>query len=469
MGTHSELRWKGHGPFLATCLVLFGSSACQREQPRDLLLVTIDTLRADMVGAYGHGRPSTPNLDRLASRGRVFERHYSTAPMTVPSHATLFTGRYSAEHGVLRNGQVLHAGLPTLATELAAAGFQSAAVVGSRVLDHRFGLARGFESYDDRIAEDSEQNKQRSVAAERNAGAVVDSALALLSEFDAQPPAWMWVHVYDPHTPFEPPEQLLDSNGAVAFFGPRVERSGLYQANQIIANYISYEAEIAYTDRELGRLFAALESRPRGPQAVLAVTSDHGEGLGEHGYLGHGLYLYEEQLLVPLILCAPQRIAPGTRFSPSSSMIDLAATLIDACGLSASKNLPGRSLLAEQRQKIDPPIFSERPLFEPFDLAQRGRREVLAQHADRGHSQGRQVGIKHGSWKYIWSSDVAAELYDLSSDPAEAHNLGQPGASELGHFETQLSQWRAGLRPAAPSVELKDADTLEVLEVLGYR
>ncbi|WP_419191813.1 sulfatase [Engelhardtia mirabilis] len=438
--------------------------------PRDVLLVTIDTLRADMLSSYGHPRRSTPNLDALAASGARFERHYSTAPMTGPSHATMLTGLYSSEHGLLRNGKLYPSEPPCLPEELADAGYQTLAVVGSKVLDAKFGMDRGFDVYDDEINIEDGERRGRPVSAERYASEVVDTALAYLGEMSESEPVFAWIHVFDPHAPFEAPVELLPRRNVQAIFDDRLEPSELFDRAHLLKAYIGYELEIAYTDQEIGRLLEGWNARERGRDSVVCVTSDHGEGMGEHGYMGHGLYLYDEQLHVPLILRARGVFEPGLVVSERTSAIDLGATLLGLSGAVEEVRLPGGDLAAFGRGEGGPrDVVAERPLFSEWDLDQSQRRAALDQFDDRGNARGTHVALVADDWKYIWSSDVGPELYDLVADPREVSNVAAQAEQRLGDLAERFDLWRRARQPAFVNEELDDDETLKMLEELGYR
>ncbi len=244
------------------------------DSDRNVLLVTIDTLRADAMSAYG-GRASTPHLDALAARGARFTFAHAHAVVTLPSHTSLLTGTYPYEHGVRdNNGYRVKPKTETLATRLKALGFATGAFVGGFPLDQRFGLNAGFDTYDDRIGETG--STVDFALPERRADTVVASALGWIG---VQPSKWFgWVHVFDPHAPYQPPEE----------FARR------YPGDP-------YAGEIAWTDYALGPLFDRLASLPR--KTLVIVTADHGESLGDHGELTHGIFAYESTLRVPLIVC----------------------------------------------------------------------------------------------------------------------------------------------------------------------
>jgi arylsulfatase A-like enzyme/tetratricopeptide (TPR) repeat protein len=340
----------------------------------DVLLVTIDTLRHDAVGFAGNPRAATPTLDRLAAAGRVFPDTHAHNVVTLPSHANILTGLYPHQHGVRDNsGFVLDARFPTLATLLHGAGYATAAFVGAFPLDARFGLGRGFDVYDDRYPEGS--TPTAFVIAERPGDQVVGPALAWWRA-NAGRKRFLWVHLYDPHAPYAPPEPFASRHADDPYLG-----------------------EVAATDAFLAPLVAPFLDGREEP-AVVAVTSDHGEALGDHGELTHGLFAYEATLKVPLVVWGPG-IEPGVDERPAAH-VDLLPTLLAAVGVEAPEGLPGRSLLG-------PPGDGERQLYF----------EALSPYLNRGWAPLR--GVLAGGHKAI---DLPLpELYDLARDPAEEENL----------------------------------------------
>lgn len=280
----------------------------------DVVLVTLDTTRADHLGAWGHPHARTPVLDALAARGTRFERCDSAVPITLPSHATILTGLLPPRHRVRDNGTfALDAGFETLAERFAAAGWDTAAVVSAVVLARRHGLAQGFATYDDDLGADAAVATE---VAERRADATTDRALARLTE--RRGPLFLWVHYFDPHEEYRPPTRFAD-----AATGP----------------HRLYDGEIAFMDAEIGRLLAAL---PAG--TVVAVVGDHGEMLGDEGETSHGLLLGDGARRVPLLLAGPG--VPAGAVAPCLvRTADVAPTLLQLAGLAVSDGLDGRSLL----------------------------------------------------------------------------------------------------------------------------
>jgi len=285
-----------------TGLLLACLAGCTQQGagPPSILLVTLDTTRADRIGAYGRAGARTPTLDRLARQGILFERAIAPTPITLPSHASILTGVYPTAHGVRDNAVFALAPEARLVSEvLAERGWRTAAFVGSFVLHPRFGLDQGFEVYH---APQPTREPMRDRYVERPANEVVDDALAWLSGLAAGERFFVWLHFFDPHIPYEPPP---------AWREPSVH---------------PYEGEIAFCDAQLGRLLEALEEAGRARNLLVAVTADHGESLGEHGEETHGVFIYQATLHVPLILSGePVARARGQRVGHAVSTVDVPA------------------------------------------------------------------------------------------------------------------------------------------------
>src|SRR4051794_28795075 len=342
----------------------------------NVLLVTIDTLRRDRLGAYGNGGALTPTLDRLASDGARYTHARSHVPLTLPAHTSILTGRTPRSHGVHVNGASrLDAARPTLATVLQGNGYRTGAFIGAFVLAARFGLNRGFDEYDDRYPHESDTFK----VADRRAAEVVKAAGDWILRAEGQTPSrsprpWFaWVHLFDPHAPYDAPPDY------------RRDRS-------------PYDAEIAYTDAMLGQLLDRLRAAHALDRALVVVTADHGESLGEHGEMTHGLFAYNATIAVPLIVAGTD-IHAGTIDAPVAHM-DLTPTVLDLAGVPVPDGLDGRSLVR--------PPERDRPLyFEAVDAA-----------LTRGWAP--LTGIVQNATKFIDLPE--AELYDLLADPGETSN-----------------------------------------------
>ena len=386
----------------------------------NVLLVTIDTLRRDRVGAYGNHDGLTPNIDRIAARGVRYAHAFSPAPLTLPAHASILTGLRPPRHGIHNNTRFrLDDRVPTLATAAKAGGYRTGAFVGAFVLDGRFGLNRGFDDYDDRLPHGDRPSFH---FAERRAADVVAAAgdwilqSAVPSPQSPSSPWFAWVHLFDPHAPYDAPAEY---------------RSGR----------TPYDAEVAYADAMVGRLLERLDAAHVLDHTLIVLTADHGESLGEHGEMTHGLFAYDATLAVPLVLAGPS-LGPATVDAPVSH-VDIAPTILDLIGLAPPESVDGQSL-------VRPPA-GDRPLYF----------EALDASLTRGWAPLR--GIVQGGWKYIDLPD--AELYDLSADPGEQHNRidRDPHAEPLKRALQLVSTQQT----VAPQVAL-EPDAVGRLRSLGY-
>ena len=397
--------------------------AFARDANQNILLVTIDTLRADALGAYG-GQAATPNLDRLSADGVRFTAAHAHAVMTLPSHASILTGLYPFTHGVHDNaGYRLKPGAATMARALKQAGYATGAFVAAFPLDSRWGLDQGFDEYDDRYG--TTNRLADLLMPERRADQVVDAATEWIRR---QPRRWFaWVHVFDPHAPYEPP--------------PPFDRQ--YAANP-------YAGEVAYTDRALGPLFELVRSGPR--PTLIVVTGDHGEALGSHGEQTHGLFAYEPTLRVPLILDVtgrPRAFGASPTDLPARH-VDILPTVLDAVGIATPVGMPGRSLIRALEAGDATPPASYFESLSPF--------------LNRGWAP--LTGVVVGREKYI---DLPIpELYDLVSDPKEAGNLLPARDDRRRVLEARLRETAGSAAPAPGPREEESAEVRSRLRALGY-
>jgi arylsulfatase A-like enzyme/Flp pilus assembly protein TadD len=404
---------------LAAGLLLLAANA--RAADANVLLVTIDTLRADRLGCYGPKGGPTPVIDALAARGALFERAFAHNPTTLPSHANILSGLTPLSHGVSENAQSrFPAGLPTLAADLKARGYATGAFVGAFPLDSRFGLDRGFDVYDDAFPA---RPAPGGGARERRASDVVGAAVAWL---DGQKGKWFcWIHLWDPHAPYAPPEP----------FAARFRDD-------------PYAGEVAYVDAELGRLFAELERRGLPAGTLVVLTADHGEGLGEHGEMTHSYFAYNSTLHVPLIIAGPG-VAPR-RVAANVGHIDILPTVDELLGVKSRPGLQGRSLAALMRGGRG----EDRPLYF----------ESLEPYLDKGCAPLR--GFIRGRRKYFDSP--IPEVYDLQADFGETKNLAPD--NDLGSLRRELDRIKKDLSSprAGAGGRVADQETLERLRSLGY-
>jgi arylsulfatase A-like enzyme/Tfp pilus assembly protein PilF len=398
----------------------------RRAAGMDLLLITVDTLRADALGCYGNPRAATPWMDRLAEQGVRFDEAQAHNVVTLPSHANILTGRLPVTHGVRDNaGFRLPAEVETLATVLRARGYRTGAFVSAFTLDSRFGLDRGFDVYDDAFA--SGQAAAAFELPERAGTETVAAARRWLDGADARP-SFAWVHLYDPHAPYAPPPALAARFAAEPYLG-----------------------DVAAADAALEPLLRPLLDRA-GPEdaarTVVALTADHGESLGEHGERTHGIFAYEGTLRVPLILHAPRLLRPRV-VEGRVQHVDLMPTLLDALAVPPPPGLPGRSLLAA--------AAGGRPAESAAYF------EALSGQSTRGWAP--LFGVVRGGLKYV---DLPIpELYALEEDPREERNLAAARPQELERMRAALAALRAEDRPR-DGARQESAETRERLQALGY-
>lgn len=401
--------------------------------PANLVLITLDTTGADELGTYGHEGASTPTLDRIAEEGLQVERSVAVTPITLPSHASILTGLYPPQHGVRDNSDFrLPPGALTLAEHLKEQGYSTAAVVAAYVLSSDFGIGQGFDRYDeprsDQPIAPRGKELQRRAILQRPAEEVTDRALEFLEE-DLGEPFFLWAHYYDPHAEYEPPEPF-----ASRFVGR------------------PYDGEIAYMDREIGRLVDDLRRRGLLDDTLLVVTADHGESLDEHGENTHGLFVYDATQRVPLMLRFPGRIPAGTRTDRLVSGIDLAPTILELMDLPPMEGVEGVS--------FEPAIRGE-------TMPEREAVYAEAKLPERSYGWSPLLALSDRWQKFIEAP--RPELYDLRADPDELENLADERPQEVAEWRARLESlektWPAP--DEAAERPISDAER-EQLASLGY-
>ncbi len=404
-------------------------AGCERPQGlQRIVLITLDTTRADRLGCYGYTGGETPSLDRLARESTLFERAISPVPVTLPAHSSIFTGLYPAQHGVHYNGTFrLDRSYRTMAELLREAGFRTFAVPSSFAVARRFGLAQGFEDYLDPF--DEEGGKKVSLDTERAAEDVAARAIEWLGRH-AEGRFFVWLHFYDPHWRYRPPFP----------FSTRFRDR-------------PYDGEIAYMDREIGKVLDALRADPRAwNRTLLIVAGDHGEGLYDHGEGTHGVLAYQSTLHVPFLIKAPGG-RRGSRVADPVSLVDILPTVLGYAGLPSPEGIAGINLQAA----VSGGALAPRALYL----------EALSGALNYGWSS--LEGIVRGSYKLI--DGVDPELYDLAADPGETASLLPGDRSRADEMRQELNEalaaFRTGREEAEPGEHL-DAETIERLASLGY-
>ena len=418
--------------------------AARAETPPNILLITLDTTRADRIGCYGYPGAVTPNIDGLARRGVRWSRAISPSPLTLPSHATMMTGRTPRELGVHDNSHTrLGEDALTLAEIFSSRSYRTSAFIASAVLDRSSGINQGFDTFDDHVRlGPREWFGWTERGASQTASAVIDNLP------DGKKPFFLWVHFYDPHRPWVAPATASDKN-----------------------ELDPYDAEIAFVDREIGRILAAFRSRDLDENLIVAIAGDHGESLGEHGEDAHGVFIYQATQAIPMMLAGPG-IPMNTVIDTNAGLVDLAPTLLTLAGIEIPDMMSGRSLL--ERESTDE--TSEGVLrWEPSKSPLRAY-ELESRYGELSFGWSPLYGVIRGRYKFIRAPEP--ELYDLKADSREETNL----ITLHGGIATSLQAWiderfgpppwelRTDQHASSSDVETDEVDgeRLERLASLGY-
>lgn len=399
----------------------------------NIVLITMDTTRADHLSIYGYNKVKTPNLERLAQRGLVFEQCVTASPFTLPAHCSIMTGLYPTFHGVRINGSTaLAENHETMAKSLSRRGYDCAAFIGAFVLDGRWGLKQGFSHYDDNF--NLNKYKQLDLGlVQRPAREIVDSAITWLAA-RKEKPFFTWLHLYDPHIPYDPPEPYRSASSAPGSIG-------------------LYDGEIAAMDAQIGRYYDWLATNDLIDNTILILVGDHGEGLGEHGENTHGYYIYDYTVHVPLLIVTPFGKFQNLRRSEQVRTIDIFPTVEEMTGITLSTKLHGRSLL---------PLFysatetEKRPAYS----------ESLAPQIQYGWSP--LYAWRQYPDKYI--DAPRAELYNLKDDPGENTDIRLRQFPKARDYKKKLQKLINDTSRDAPQTEAADLDqeTIRRLATLGY-
>ena len=422
--------------FLGICAIaLLAATSCKSSRKKEnssvilkrenIVLITLDTVRADHLHCYGDDKIQTPVLDGLAAHGVLFEKAVTQTPLTQPSHASMFTGTNPNVHGVRDTGGfALQPSSVTLATILRKHGWNTAGFISATVLKRIFGFAQGFATYDDQLLQTA--SDMEIVA--RPANVAVDHAIGWLESQGGKKPFFLWVHLYDAHEPYNPPAQFREQ----------------YPGDP-------YDAEIAFEDQQLGRLLHAVYEKSPGDKTLVIVLSDHGEGLGQHGELKHGVFLYDSTVRIAWIMAGP-RIPAGVRVQQQAREIDLLPTVLDLLGKKASSSVQGTSLM---------PAFFGRSVPSTYSYE-----ETLYPKINMGWSELR--GIHTAHWMYVRAPKP--ELYDLDQDPGELNNIIDAHPKEYRKLEAQLKTLSRLGNSDTEKVAARQMDqsTMKQLESLGY-
>jgi len=453
----------------AFCLMCCASVSCaDREAPRPthVVLITVDTLRADRLGVYGYDRDTTPNADALAATGVTFLETIAPIPETLPSMTSMLTSTYPIDHGVRQNGYELP-GIPLLAELLGAHGYASAAFTSSIVLHPQSGIYRGFDHYD----VDARDPFLLWDSGQRSAAATTDAAIAWLDRKTRgrTEGLFLWVHYIDPHSIYAPPPPYDTRFRDPSYAGPVT--GDVDQFTQILANRLrldeadmlymigGYDGEVAYADFHVGRLIDRVREL-LGDETLIVFTSDHGESLGEHLYMfDHGDYLFDDQIKVPLILTHP-RFPRGKTVEGQVEIVDIVPTILDLLGIDAEPGMRGRSLL---------PLIDGEPAGVTYALSESDT--CKSQHSVRPCApegiEGKAYSLRSGRFKLIVDPIAPPMLFDLDADPGETVNRLSAHPDVARALGARLRVLLAGDRGAVDQQQL-DRETTERLRALGY-
>ncbi len=409
---------------LCACLSL--STCSSKKSPPNIILLTLDTTRADHLGCYGHASAATPHLDRLAREGVRFADARTPIPITLPSHTSLLTGTYPITNGVHQHTDPFtRSDIPTLAEILKQHGYQTAAFVSAKVLEASFGLNRGFDVYDDETID----HPDGSAGHEQRAEAAVAKARRWMESKPAGP-YFVWLHFFDPHLSYSPPEP----------YNSRFQKA-------------PYDGEIAYMDAQIGAFLEEVVPKKELQNAIVIAVGDHGESLGEHGLIGHTEFVYREVLWVPFLIAWPGKIDAGRTVNELVRTIDLMPTVLDLLGVDIPGTVEGRSL---------------RPLIEGKNESQARTSYFESRYLENLFGWAPLLGMERAPHKLI--RGARSELYDRSADPHETRNLYQEGDAVSGEMDGLLDALLSEHENAAASAgeEQIDDRTREALASLGY-
>lgn len=448
---------------LALVLLLPAGCGGRSTRPVDVILITIDTTRADHLGAYGYHRDTSPVIDAFAKEAVLYRRAWSTASWTLPAHASMFTGKYPKSHGAHFNAAAGDASLgdavggaqfqdmkvsrlgdqeTTLAELLGEAGYETGAFVGGPFLEPVFGILQGYKVQDAEIGE----------IGGRRADDLTRRVIAWLKSVPPERPVHLFVNYFDPHGPYDPPPEYkgMPMGGPVRLPASAGQALAMASGEEIAGFVDLYDREIRFMDAELGKLLDALRKEERYEEALIVIVADHGESFGEHGHLTHGRWLYEEVLRVPLLIRFPEGRGGGREVSAPVSVVDLLPLISRETGVRLP---PGVEGVPMGRRKMV--------------LAESYRDKYFVKHIGRRYDRDLVTGVRW-PWKVIWSSNGPPELYRLDADPLELNNLAD-GRRESNLLAATL---KAHAELAAPERLIPPKrvrpETEEQLRSLGY-
>jgi arylsulfatase A-like enzyme len=468
--------WRADGRASWTCLaswLILAGAACggtveETVAPPDrIILITIDTLRADHLPSFGYPIDTAPFLTSLAAQSVSFSRAFAQSATTGPSHASIFTSLYPLQHGVQNNAQRLDESFVTLAERLSERGYDTAAFVSGNAHFGASRIAQGFEDYDQPGKEI--RNSNGNLMLYRPADQTTDSVLRWLESRSIGRPLFLWVHYFDPHKPLRPPavhlEQIAprtdDEREGLAEFLVQ-EHDSVLKRPKRLDQIIRYDAEIRFADTHIERLFNGVRAHEPEASTLWVITSDHGQGLANHDWFGHHRYIYNEQVHVPLFFhFSDGRVAPRVVDDQLVEHVDVPVTLLELVG----ETLEGQVGAVQGRSLM--PLLSDVSGYEHRRFAFSERRRVFMESSGTGKEPGERYALQSHWAKYLWFSEGRDEYYDLSVDPYETRNLIDEPSSVKDDLQATLEQIVGALR-SEKEATVVDEETLDRLRSLGY-
>jgi arylsulfatase A-like enzyme len=457
----AHLRATGLAMVLTMLVLLL--SGCSKQTRPNVVLITIDTLRADHLTCYGYARPTSPRIDAFAGGAVLFEHVCCQSSQTLPSHASILIGTNPRSHKVISHESFVDENITTLAEMLKRCGYKTAAFISSHALDSKYGLDQGFDTYWEVHKQFAIPARQIQKAQENSAttDAVIDwLGGAAGSEF------FLWVHWFDPHRPYDPPSRYLREFAggyagmatSDADFIMKVWRERIDLAPEDVSHLVGrYDGEVAFTDAQVGRVLDDLAARGLLDNTIVVITADHGEILYEHEYyFGHDIGLYEECIMIPLIMHVPGHGRPGARLSPLVQSLDIMPTLLEVLGVDPPEDLEGKSLLPLMGGATQSTVVFAFSETFPFPEKSPPRHAVRTADAKL-------------IWKETQDDTLARAYYDLKQDPGETANLYSEGFPPAARLDSVLTRFVAngGLHPAhIPTAQ--ETGRLRILRSLGY-
>ncbi len=452
---------------------------CFRDRPRpNIILITLDTLRADHLGCYGYPSDTSPEIDAMAREGVLFQGAFSCSSTTAPSHTSLFTSLYPVQHRVLKNGHVLNNVFSTLAEKLRQADYRTVGVASTHQHFWKSNLHQGFESFNDPILTDVPADGIKAFLDEggyRRADRNVDRALGELEKLDRDGPFFLWAHFFDPHEPLTPPagylEKVTPASAAEREAMARylVEERHLDESlypggrEELLEKVAAYDAEIRFVDAELGRMKRRIEEMGFEGETIWIITADHGEGLGSHSWLGHGRNIYNELINVPLIVHYSSGRNSGRSVDFVVQTVDILPTVLALAG-----EEPGSQQYPMQGSSIIPLLDGSGEADLPGTaLAQ--RRHFSPRSLEEKAEKGRRFSLQDRRYKYIWWSAGQDEFYDLQKDPFELSNLIDEPSSVKDRIKTTLlNKIELLKKDVVIQTRRMSQESIEQLEQMGY-